>query len=654
MQRPSNFLPESNRHRPDTISEINTVKTPKFPSVPTWAAAAAALLLAGCSINPVKVTPEEVAERVRSDQAQMYKDQVPVGGHLGYPEVLARALKYNLDYRLKLMESSLARGLLDVSAADLLPKLVTEAGYNNRSNDSGGTSIGIEDRLVSLRPSTSEERSHYYGRATLSWNALDFGISYYRAKQAGDEVNIAEERRRKILQNIVQDVRNAYWRALGAQRLLADADQLAVRIDDALAKSREAERAGVLPPTQGLAYQRALLDAMSLVNAKRQEMQFAKRELAALMSLPPGTQFTLVESPEDKLAPAPVDIDKLEVAALENRPELREEDYKARIGALEAKKQIASLFPSLNFYAGARYDSNDYLYNSNWADTGVSLSMDLFRLAAIPAINRTNEARQKTDEARRMALAMAVLTQVRVSVERYKLAVVDQELAAESSRVDQRLASVSRAGSSNRLESELESLRTDSRALVSRFQLATSYASTQAAYGRVLNSVGIDLLPDTVTGTDIPTLAKAIDQSLFDGEQSVFLKPAALRTSSRAVSVRVIDLPSGVNEAAVRAAVERIVVRNELASGQSAEALVLVLGFQRLAPARPGATGRAQWRVTLSEPGGRQLLSQNYTSFLPTETTDRALGAFAEAATLSVIGDVRRLAREGATVAAKQ
>ena len=68
--------------------------------------------------------------------------------------------------------------------------------------------------------------------------------------------------------------------------------------------------------------------------------------------------------------------------------------------------------------------------------------MDLFRLASIPAINRTNEARQKTDEARRMALAMAVLTQVRVSVERYKLAVVDQEPAAESGRVDQRLASV--------------------------------------------------------------------------------------------------------------------------------------------------------------------------------------------------------------------
>ena len=578
----------------------------------------------------------------------MYRDQVPVSGRISYSDALARALKYNLDYRLKMMETTLARGLLEVSAMDMLPKLVTEAGYNDRSNDSGGTSVGIEDRVISLRPSTSETRSHYYGRATLSWNALDFGISYFRAKQAGDEVNIADERRRKILQNIVQDVRNAYWRALGAQRLLADADQLATRIDDALGKSREAERAGVLPPTQGLSYQRALLDAMSLVNAKRQEMQFAKRELAALMSLPPGTEFTLVESTEDSLAPAAVDIDKLEIAALTNRPELREEDYKARIGVYETRKQIAALFPSLNLYAGARYDSNSYLYNSNWSDTGLNLSMDLFRLASIPAINRTNEARQKTDEARRQALAMAVLTQVRVSVERYKLAVVDQDLAAESSRVDQRLSSVSRAGASNRLESELESLRTDSRALVSRFQLATAYAATQAAYGRVLNSVGVDLLPDTVTGTDIPTLAKAIDASLLDGEKSVFLKPIGLQLASRPVSVRIADLPRGVNEAAVRSAVERIVVRNELVAGQGADALVLTLSFQRM---ESKATMRAQWRMTLTDPAGKQLLQQNYVSYLPSEGSDRSLGAFAEAAALSVIGDVRRAARTESTVA---
>ena len=48
----------------------------------------------------------------------------------------------------------------------------------------------------------------------MSWNLLDFGVSYYRARQQADQVLIAEERKRKVVQNILADTRNAYWRAL--------------------------------------------------------------------------------------------------------------------------------------------------------------------------------------------------------------------------------------------------------------------------------------------------------------------------------------------------------------------------------------------------------------------------------------------------------
>ncbi|MDQ7971680.1 MAG: TolC family protein [Rhodocyclaceae bacterium] len=639
-----------------TLSSLSNqilMKTPMPGAPKAVLAAAAALVLAGCSVTPVQLTQDEVAQRVRNDQAQMYKDAAPVSAPIGYSEALARALRFNLDYRLKLMESALAKGLLDVSAQDMLPKLVADAGYNDRNNDSGGVSIGIEDRQVSLRPSTSEERTHYYGRATLSWNALDFGLSYFRARQAADEVNIAEERRRKILQNIAQDVRNAYWRALGAQRLSAEADALASRIQEALDKSRQAERAGVLPPAQGLAYQRALLDAMSLVNAKRQEMQFAKRELAALMSLPPGTEFTLADDGAPMAAtPMLMDTTRLEELALASRPELREEDYKARIGVNETRKQIAALFPSLNLYGGLRYDSNQYLYNNHWNDVGLSVSMDLFRLAAIPAITRTNDARKATDEARRLALSMAVLTQVRVSIERYKLAVVDEELAAESSRVDQRLSSISRAGASSRLESELEALRTDSRALVSRFQLATAHAATQASYARVLNSVGIDLMPESVTATDIPTLAGAIQRSDVAAQGQVATQVADTAARLRPVQVRISGLPAGVDETAVRDAVQRILSRNDLVLGDGPDALALGLAWERAAPS-PRGTARAQWRITLAEPGGRGLLAQEYAAFVPASVSDRAVGALAEAATLSVISDLRRHTRGGTAVSAR-
>jgi outer membrane protein TolC len=599
-------------------------------------ALATAVAISGCSVIPEKISREKVAERVRTDQEKIYKDQEALTGPVTFPVALARSLKYNLDYRLKVMESALSRGILDVAETDLLPKLVVEAGYSRRSNDSGGTSVGIEDRVISLRPSTSEERAHSMARAELSWNALDFGLSYYRAKQAADDYNIAEERKRKILQNIVQDVRNAYWRAVGAQRLVGEADQLLVQIKAALERSREAERAGLMPPAQALAYQRALLDAMSLVNIKRQEMEFAKRELAALMSVPPGTDFTLAAAAEARLAPAPANLAELELKALESRPELREEDYRARIGQLEARKQIVALLPNLNFFMGARHDSNNFLYNNNWSDGGFNISLNLLRLAALPSINRTNAARDKADEARRLALSMAVITQVRVSVERYRLSVVDYDLAAESTRVDQRMAAVSRAGSNNLLESELEALRTESRAIVSRFQQATSYAAAQASYGRIMNSLGIDLLPEAVRSNDVQTLAAAIEASMRDGEMQTF---SAVAAEARAPIYQALRLRiDGAGGEAVSSAVRKAMQRNELPVENNGGTYLLRMELGRQ---EAGGKPKPAWQMTLTGPDGRAILTASYATHMPREYGERVLAAFAEAAVLSIMPGLR-------------
>jgi outer membrane protein TolC len=632
-----------------TIQAMTTMPR-RLPAASSLAVALSLLLLGGCGIvKPKPLTQDEVHQRVQNDQQRMYKDQEPLAGPLTLSDAMARSLKYNLDYRLKLMETALSRGMLDVSELDMLPKLMTDAGYRWRNNDSGGTSVGIQDRVISLRPSTSEERVHYIGDATLSWDVLDFGLSYYRSKQAADDVNITEERRRQVLQTMVQDVRDAYWRALGAQRLLAEAQTLSGNIQSALEKTQEAERAGVLPPVEGLEYQRALLDSMTLVNEKRQEMELAKRELAALMNLPPGTSFTLADASETSLSQVPGNLDKLEVMALEQRPELREEDYKARIDAVETKKQIAALFPNLNLFGGVGYDSNNYLYNNNWASGGVTMSMNLFRLAGLPAIKRTNKARIEVDDARRMALSMAVITQVRVSIERYKLAVYDHQLAQQSAQVDQRLASISRAGSENHLSSDLESLRTQARSIVSRFQEASSYAAAQSAYGRILNSVGIDLMPEQVRAADLPTLSREIHASLVSGEGHVFNEIADAPTVQQPIHVQVEGLPARVDEAAVRGSVEQVMAGNQLPLGSSPSNLSLRLHFSSH---RSKAAQQAQWAISLVDPQGKVLLTQTYTSFLPDQASTRSVSALAEAATLSVMSDVRRLSSAPVTAEA--
>jgi outer membrane protein TolC len=65
--------------------------------------------------------------------AAMRKDVEPIKGPLTLDEAMARALKYNLDRRARLMEEALALNQLDVSQLDMLPKLMAQAGYASRS-----------------------------------------------------------------------------------------------------------------------------------------------------------------------------------------------------------------------------------------------------------------------------------------------------------------------------------------------------------------------------------------------------------------------------------------------------------------------------------------------------------------------------------------
>lgn len=482
-----------------------------------------ALFLTGCgSLAPVPYTQEEVKDRVAQDRLRMYADQDPITEPITFHEAAARALKYNLDYKLKLMENALSKSLHEVSTYEMLPRVVAGAGYVWRSNDSGGRSIGIEDGLETLRPSTSQERERTLANLTFSWNVLDFGVSYYRAQQKADQVLMAEERRRKVVQNVLQDVRNSYWRALGAQKLIGRVDALLERVHKALANAKQVEKEGLMPQAEVLAYQRALLDAVNLLTLRRQDLELARAELSALMSVAPGTSYTLAAEKELLLPPVPANVDELEIMALEKRPEIMEEWYRRRVTETDIKAAKLLLWPNLSVDAGPQYDSNRFNYNSNWVDVGARLSWNILKLTQYPALQRAQEHQNQTDDMRRMALSMAVLTQVRVGVQRYGLSLAELEFAEESLRVDQRLHHLAKAAELSRFDSELALIRSEARALLAEYQRYASYSNAHAAWGRVYNSVGLDVLPEAVDSHDVKKLAVVMEETMAQWQKQVF------------------------------------------------------------------------------------------------------------------------------------
>lgn len=625
------------------------------PTRPGLAGLSLAVLLSGCAlVTPEPISEREVRTRVQADQFKIYSSQDPVFKPITFSEAIARSLSYNLDYRLKLMESALNRDLAEVANYDMLPNLLVSAGYTSRNSLSGSRSFTINpDGSVtdSNTYSGGQDKSRELYGAEFSWSVLDFGVGYYRAKQQANQYLIAEERRRRVVQTILQDVRSAYWRAVGAQRLSRTAEQLMVKVRSALERSREAEAQGLLPPKDALSYQRVLLDAVSLLNARRQDLDFAKRELAALMNITPGTDFTLSDETEPDLLPMPINIAELEELALINRPELHQEDYQARITAAETRRQLLHLFPNLSLNVGKQYDSNRYLYRNNWLDTSVRLTFNLFKALSLPAMQDARDAQVKTDDTRRMALSMAILTQVRVALERYQMSLNDLDIAKDSFQVDQRALSYSRAALTTRLDAELELIRAETRALNSEFQRYAAYAAAQTAFARVYSSVGLEVVPDGLENASLDKIGAAVAKHVAQIENETFVRFVQQAEKLPAIGIRFHAVEaSGFAADAQTTVVDAIrmtLKRNKLEiATETGKSPTLHYRLQ-MDPARNGVR-RARWLIELQDGQGKVLGSTQYASTLPVEPAPRLIAAFAEAATVSSLRNITAWLQPGA------
>jgi hypothetical protein len=98
------------------------------------------------------------------------------------------------------------------------------------------------------------------------------------------------------------------------------------------------------------------------------------------------------------------------------------------------------------------------------------------------------------------------------------------QFANESLRVDSNLLDYARAAKKTTFGSELEVIRAEGRYLLSRYQREASFANAEAAWGRLYNSVGLDVFPTAIDSYDIKTLAGEIQRVTTEMENSQLLR----------------------------------------------------------------------------------------------------------------------------------
>jgi outer membrane protein, multidrug efflux system len=469
-------------------------------------------LLTACAVPSDPMSVADMRSRTKADLEKLFARQEPITQPLTVHDVMARVLKYNLDNKLKVMEQALSQRQVDVADMSLLPRMATTAGYVSRSNESASSSKSITTGKQSLETSTSQDQLRRTADLTMAWNILDFGVSYVGALQQRDRALVAEERRRKVVHNILQDARAVYWRAVAAERMQGRIGPLLQRIDRALKDSRSINEMKLTSPVDALTYQKQLLKTRQQLLDLQKELQVAKAQLATLMDLPPASDVPLlVAKRSDKDVPKiRLDPEKIEEIALLRRPELVEEAYQARIGANETRKAMLRMLPGIELSFGVNFDSNSFLLYNRWADYGARTVWNLFNVFTGPSNIALAEAQENFIETRRLALGMAVLTQSRVSWLRWRQALDGWKVAQEIEKVERGLAAQMRSEVDAERRGELAALQSAFDALLAELGADLAFAETQNAAGNILVSMGFDPLPADLNSDALPDIAAAL------------------------------------------------------------------------------------------------------------------------------------------------
>jgi len=467
-------------------------------------------------MRPEPVTVAEQKEIIEQDRQAIFAGQPPISKKLDLYDAMARALKYNVDYRTKLFEKQVALGQYDLSKYKFLPAFNVGTAINYRSNLPIADSLDTATNLRVPSFATASDRTIRTADVRMMWNLLDFGITYYQVKQEGNKALMADEARRKVVSKLLRDVRSAYWRAAIAQMMQPEIERILADARDALENSSQAQSRGLSSPIKSLEYSKALLKLIDTLENLFNQMETAKTQLASLINEPLGRNFELDipdELPMD-VANVPFCLPKMEELALLNKPEIREEIYRKRISVAETRKATLRMLPGLELSSGENYSSNSYLHNKAWTAAGAQITWNIFNVLSGPAAIKVSKANESVDDQRRMAVQMALLTKVRLAYRDYLHRSYQLGRASRLDALESELTGYIRNAAEKKAKSKLELIQAEVSAMGAKLNRNNSYAAVQESLGYVYDSMGIDPLDGSLVKTDLSDVSNHLAANL--------------------------------------------------------------------------------------------------------------------------------------------
>ena len=490
------------------------------------------VFLSGCKRSLEPITTYETEKKVHEDIAKIEKikkDNKSWEENLNIDlyTAIALAIKNNKELKIKLLETAMSNRQIDKVRFEMLPSFAANAGYtgSERYNASASSTVPSSDLAGSIGSSysTSRERDINSQDIGFTWNALDFGLSYIRAGQDSNRYLISEEMERKAEHNITREVIKFYWNTLSADKLIKKYDPLLIEVDKALNDSQKIEELLLTNPMDALLYQKELLDIQRALQTQKQMFIDSRIQLATLMGLLPNQKFKVVET-KDPLTILDMSIKGMEEYALIHRPELKKSHYDEAISIQETKASMTSLLPGLNFNAAWTHSSNDHLMNKTNFEYGSVMGANLLNVFMYPKIKEINLMNTEIIKEKRLALSMAVLSQVHLANIDYSLALEEYDTAQRYYQVSKKITEQIKNAQKIARFGNLELIREQASLLVAELRHDLAYAKLQYAVGEIYTSVGIDITKENIKELSFKDYASLIKKNFNSSGKKYYAK----------------------------------------------------------------------------------------------------------------------------------
>ncbi len=492
------------------------------------------LLTSGCTGAKINAP---ALRAFNSEQDLAFVAKLPKGleGPVTLQQAISFALAHNVETQLAEMQRAIQEEALTGKRLSMLPSLMAEYEVSGKSKSIPVRAEDPDTGATTLGPSISQDRTTQDVKVTLAWNILDFGVTYFKARQSLNRISIMEEQLRRAKQRLVLEVTKAYGEALVAGEAAGLSRGLLAKHDERLRTIRGAGTLGPDRRREGLKNEILTMEGMNELSRHETEYKTAKARLAQLLGLAPGADLTLVRLDTARL-PAPIEetIQALEKEAILNRAELSEKDIQEHITADDARIALARLFPSPSVFLGFERNSNSFLTLNNWFSVGMNVSWNLFAIPQNLSDRKRSELGVDVVRMERMALATAILAQVHLSVLGYDEAVrqylAKEDVAAKRQAYAQEMETALAQGQA---DPDLV-LRERKAAFQARIECVRAYATLLTEREMVFNTLGRDPYQERgYAALQTPALAAGPDPA-----------PAGQITASPALAQAPIQAPA--------------------------------------------------------------------------------------------------------------